>query len=463
MNTPQHIAVIDIGKTNAKLALVDLETLTELAVITRPNIVQPGPPWPHFDVDGHWAFLLNGLAQFHQSHRIDAISIATHGACVALLDGQGDLAAPILDYEHQFPDDIATGYGAIRPAFADTGTPSLIGGLNIGAQLYYQFETDPTLHKRTRHIVGYPQYWGHRLTGIAANDLTTMGCHTDLWEPMKARLSSLPTRLNIADKIAPVRKSGDILGTLLPEVAAQTGLPATTPVVCGIHDSNASLYPHLLARKAPFSVASTGTWVITMAIGGHSVTIDPARDTLINVNALGDPTPSGRFMGGREFELIQQGYAFDTSDADVELVLDRGPLLLPAVEPTSGPFQNRKVAWVGDIPPIGSGERSVALSYYLALMTGVCLTETGADGPTIVEGPFARNPLYLDMLGTVTDRPVVVSQSATGTSIGAALLFGTSGRLEANVARPASRSTAQLKVYAQRWHLAVGETFAASS
>ena len=32
-----HVAVIDIGKTNAKLALVDRGNLTEIAVITRLN------------------------------------------------------------------------------------------------------------------------------------------------------------------------------------------------------------------------------------------------------------------------------------------------------------------------------------------------------------------------------------------------------------------------------------------
>ena len=44
-----HVAVIDIGKTNAKLALVDVSDLSEIAVITRPNRVVSGPPWPHFD------------------------------------------------------------------------------------------------------------------------------------------------------------------------------------------------------------------------------------------------------------------------------------------------------------------------------------------------------------------------------------------------------------------------------
>ena len=32
-----HIAVVDIGKTNAKIALVDLNDLSEIAVATRPN------------------------------------------------------------------------------------------------------------------------------------------------------------------------------------------------------------------------------------------------------------------------------------------------------------------------------------------------------------------------------------------------------------------------------------------
>ena len=60
-----HIAVIDIGKTNAKLVLVHRETLEEIAVLTRPNTVIDAPPWPHFDVDGHWKFLLDGLSAFH--------------------------------------------------------------------------------------------------------------------------------------------------------------------------------------------------------------------------------------------------------------------------------------------------------------------------------------------------------------------------------------------------------------
>jgi hypothetical protein len=40
-----------------------------------------------------------------------------------------------------------------------------------------------------------------------------------------------------------------------------------------------------------------------------AVALDPARDVLVNVNALGQPVPSARFMGGREYELIRAGDA----------------------------------------------------------------------------------------------------------------------------------------------------------
>ncbi|SFI55767.1 FGGY-family carbohydrate kinase [Jannaschia pohangensis] len=451
MTDLRHVAVIDIGKTNAKLALVDMATLTEIAVVTRPNTVLPGPPWPHFDTEGHWAFLLDALKTFHREYGVDAISVTTHGASVALLDHHGDLAAPILDYEHPIPPEIAAAYDALRPAFDRTGSPRLAGGLNVGAQLHYQFAQVADLRARTAHIVGYPQYWGHRLTGVAANDVTSIGSHTDLWEPRSGHLSTLPARLGVADKIAPVRKSGDILGTLRPDIAGTTGLSTATPVVCGIHDSNASLYPHLMMQQGPFSVVSTGTWVIVMTMPGAEVSLDPARDTLINVNALGDPVPSARFMGGREFEVIQGGHPFAARPEDAQAVLAGEVMLLPAVEPSTGPFQGQPMRWHGPEPAAGSGPRAVALSWYLALMTRECLTLTGATGPTIVEGPFARNPHYLAMLSAAAGRPVLRSQSTTGTSIGAALLFGGAKALTLpDTIAPADDAT-DLRRYADTW------------
>ncbi|MCK0150822.1 FGGY-family carbohydrate kinase [Marivita sp. S6314] len=418
----RHVAVIDIGKTNAKLALVDGQSLSEISVITRPNTVLPGPPYPHFDVEGHWEFLLDGLCDFHVQHGIDAISITTHGACAALLDAQGGLAAPILDYEHSGPDEAFDAYSEMRPPFAETGSPRLAGGLNIGAQLFWQFQCDASLKERTAQIVTYPQYWGARLTGVMATDVTSLGCHTDLWIPSDGRFSSLVERLGIAEKLAAVRKPHDVLGPLLPLVAERTGLPPETPVYCGIHDSNASLLPYVQAENPPFSVISTGTWVIAMSVGGKPVELDPHLDTLINVTAFGQPAPSARFMGGREHDLATGGISAEPTAEDLHFVLSNRVMLLPALAPDSGPFKGRVSAWVGEEPDTGTGRRGAAVALYLALVTAECLSNIGHDGHIIVEGPFAGNHLYLQMLSVAMAADVFRSSGTTGTSSGAAML-----------------------------------------
>jgi sugar (pentulose or hexulose) kinase len=68
------------------------------------------------------------------------------------------------------------------------------------------------------------------------------------------------------------------------------------------------------------------------------------------------------------------------------------------------------------------------------MITATCLELAGADGEIVVEGPFARNRLFLEMLGVATGRAVMAQAGqATGTSIGAALLARTPDAL-----RPAS-------------------------
>jgi len=455
MSDIRHVGVIDIGKTNVKVAVVDLAQEREVGVLTRPNKVLPGPPYPHFDLEGHWDFVCDALRDLHRQHGIDALSVTTHGASAVLVDAEGRLAAPMLDYECDAPDSLAADYDALRPEFAETGSPRLSMGLNLGAQLHWQLRTAPDLMDLVAMVLTYPQYWTYRLTGVAATEVTSLGCHTDLWCPAERRFSSLVGRLGLKDKMAPVKKAGDRLGPLLPAVAKRIGLPAETPVACGIHDSNASLFPHLLKRNPPFSVVSTGTWVIVLAIGGRKVRLDPARDTLINVNAFGDPVPSARFMGGREFDILTKGRTRTWSEADRARVLSENIMLFPAVETRSGPFQTSRSRWSMEEGGLDDGARFVAVSWYLALVTAECLSMTGAEGPSIVEGPFAHNTLFLEMLTAASGRPVAAAGgSTTGTSIGAAMLVCGETRqaaIEPEAAAGAADGAPALRAYAEDW------------
>ncbi|WP_075292583.1 FGGY-family carbohydrate kinase [Pararhizobium arenae] len=417
------VAVIDIGKTNAKVALVDLDRFEEIAVRKTANTASTDGLYPHFDVEHLWRFITRSLGELNAERAIDSISVTTHGATAVLLDVNGDLALPLLDYEHTGPDDLTAEYNRVRPPFAETGAARLPMGLNIGAQIYWQQQTFPDAFARVASIVTYPQYWSYRLSGVQSCELTSLGCHTDLWNPYAANFSSLVDSQGWLSLFAPVRRAGDILGGLTEQAAEASGLPAGLPVYCGIHDSNASLLPHLLSRPAPFSVISTGTWVVLMAPGARKVELDEARDTLINVNALGNPVPSARFMGGRAFSMLMPEGNVPLSLETEQAVAAAQWMLLPSIPEGSGPYPKQKPRWTRREAELSFAERLAVVSFHLALMTATCLDLIGADGDIVVEGPFAANAAYLRMLGAATGRPVVIgSQSATGTSLGAACL-----------------------------------------
>ncbi|MDQ0564048.1 sugar (pentulose or hexulose) kinase [Rhizobium mesoamericanum] len=449
----RRIAVLDIGKTNAKVVVLDSATGAEVAAARTPNTVLKDGPYPHYDTDKLWSFTLDSLRAFAKEPGFDAISITTHGASAALLDKAGNLAMPVLDYEHEYPAAFRDAYARARPPFAETFSPHQTMGLNVGAQLHYQKTAFPDDFAKVATIVTYPQYWTARLTGIVSNEVTSLGCHTDLWNPRDSCYSTLVDTLGIRDLMAPIRSAFDPLGSVLPETAEAIGLTREIPVYCGIHDSNASLLPHLVGRAPPFAVVSTGTWVINFGVGGDLNHLDPKRDTLANVDAYGRAVPSSRFMGGREFETIS-GEIGDVDKDEVasaiKQVIAKGMMLLPNIVPGSGPFPGKTGRWVNAEHAAGA-ERYAALCLYLALMNQACLDLIGAQGPVIVEGPFALNASYLMLLAALTHREVIAIPGSTGTSQGAALLTGIKPAAggERHIA---PKTVPGLDAYRQTWH-----------
>lgn len=417
-----RIAVIDVGKTNAKVLVADPAAGTEEVLARVPNAVRRDGPYPHHDMGRLWDFVLEGLRKVGP---VAAISVTTHGASAALVDEGGALALPVLDYEHDGPEALRAGYDALRPGFAETGSPRLPGGLNLGAQIFWQEREFPQAFARVRHILTLPQYWSFRLTGVAASEYTSLGCHTDLWNPFEGRFSTLVGRMGWEGLFPKVGGPGQVLGGLTAEVAAATGLPRETPVLSGIHDSNASLVPWL-EGKAPRAVISTGTWMIVMALRGKRVALDAARDLLVNVNARGEPVPTARFMAGREMEEIMGGQIVKPEEGDLAEVLERALMALPSRHPTTGPFPGLEFAWEPEAPAT-PGLTAAAASFYAALMGAECLGLIGAGGEVVVEGPFGANRAFLRMLATATGRPVIAAGEGAGTGLGAALLAGPGG------------------------------------
>ena len=451
------VAVLDIGKTNIKVLAFD-EQGNVVAQASRANAALPANSacsYLHLDAEGAWTFLLEGLSEIAAAAPIDAISITTHGAAGVLVDDKGAVLPP-MDYEWDGCDVDDEAYAAVRPPFDETFSPNLARGLNLGRQLFYLLRHRPADFARARAFLTYPQYWAWRLSGVMASEATSLGCHSDLWRPREADFSTLVDRLGWRGLFPPLRKAWEKLGPVKEEVAAATGLRPHVQTLCGAHDSNAALAPYLAGRSDPFTVLSTGTWVIIMAVGGTGK-LDPAADMLANVDVRGEPVPTARFMGGREFSILAGAEPARVGEADIAETVARGTFALPSFSDQGGPFAGRRGRILGPEPTTAAGLTALA-TLYSALVTADVLERLQAPGELIIEGGFALTPAYASVLAALMpDRRVVVATSASGAAEGAALLAHWGGALPSPKTQLATAwSVPGLNEYRERWSALVG-------
>lgn len=441
------LIVLDIGKTNAKLALIDAggKVISEQR---RPNALLADGPYAHLDTDGLWDWLLATCRGFAARARVSAIVPVTHGATAALVDDAG-LVLPVLDYEAELPGAEYDG-----PSYDETLSPRLPAGLNLGRQLAWLQARFPREFGRTKHILTYPQYWAWRLCGVAASEATSLGCHTDLWNPRTQAYSSLVGRMGWTDLMPPLAPAHAALGTLRPGIAAATWLPADCQVLCGIHDSNASLLRYL--GRSEGTVLSTGTWMIAAAFGTALDGLRERADMLANTNALGQPVACMRFMGGREFGELAGATPTPCGVDTIERLVAQGTLALPCFAATGGPFAGRSGRIEGP-PPADAQERYALATLYCVLMTDYCLDALGAAGPLAVEGSFTSNPWFGPLLGALRpQQPVSYSDDASGTTCGGWMLRYRDAAPPGTSTAIAPCAPAGLAAYRARWRAALG-------
>lgn len=454
--------VVDIGKTNAKVSLWDAQG-RPIARRTRSNVPQQTAHYRSLDVQGVEQWLLQSLKEFAQLAPVARIIPVGHGAAAAIIKDGRLFAAP-MDYEDATPDSERAEYAQQRDAFALTGSPLLPDGLNLGMQLH-RLENLLGVLPADAMILPWPQYWAWRLCGVAASEVSSLGCHSDLWQPVTGTFSLMAVRRQWAAHMAPLRAARDTLGTITSQVVEQTGLPAHCTVLCGMHDSNAAL---LAARgcaeiaNADATVLSTGTWFVAMRTPREqwaktASALDPARDCLINVDVFGTPIPSARFMGGREAELIGGVDSFALTDHyDPHALIARLPALLasgasafPSFVSGVGPFPTARGEWRNK--PEDANDQRALTGIYLALMADAALALIGSRDNLLIEGRFAEAVIFVRALAALRPQQrVYVSNAHQDVAYGAL-------RLLDSTLPPACALTAvdplqlDLRAYAAEW------------
>jgi sugar (pentulose or hexulose) kinase len=443
------VALIDIGKTNAKLSVIEPHSGAEIRGSRRANAVVQGTFGRELDVRAIEQWLLGALRDAPHKERIRCIVPVAHGAAAVLLDRNHKIvAAP--DYEDACFERVNVEYRRQRDSYAATYSPDLPLGLNLGRQLFYLQETQPELFSRVAHVLLYPQFWAWRLSGVMASEATSLGCHSDLWLPTAMTFSKLAIERGWRDLFPPRRFANDLLARITPEIAAATGLDPTCEVACGIHDSNASYLKFLIARNRaePFTVVSSGTWTVVMANRARLDGLREDRDMLANVDAFGAPVATARFMGGREYEAIAGADARPNLPALMNVIARRA-MAVPAFA-SGGPFAGRQGRILAAEGLSGSERASVA-TLYVTFMTELLIESLGAGGDVLVDGPLATNPFFGSILAECLSRPVHLSTSDSGNTRAACFLAGFDDAPAAPTNAAAPIQLKELSAYRELW------------
>ncbi|HEX5359714.1 MAG TPA: FGGY-family carbohydrate kinase [Fluviicoccus sp.] len=145
------------------------------------------------------------------------------------------------------------------------GAPALSGKDPVG-HIAWLRETRPDIYARTHKFLNVPDYLNFRLSGrmAAPHDSALTGWATDNRDP--DRIDYHPALLRQTGleraRLPEIVRPTDVIGELLPGVAAQLGLPPGVPVVAGsVDNSAAALGSGAVADKALHFYAGTSSWL----------------------------------------------------------------------------------------------------------------------------------------------------------------------------------------------------------
>ncbi|NME69702.1 FGGY family carbohydrate kinase [Flammeovirga aprica] len=327
----EAIAVFDIGKTNKKLLIYDQDfnVIDQKSIHLQEIEDEDGEPCEDLDLLLLW--MVSSFSEKLQSseYKIIALNFSCYGASLVHLDAQGNRVGTFYNYlkptSADFYQKLYDKYGGEEVFAAKTASP-ILQFLNSGLQPYWIKYNRSNQWEQISTSLHFPQYLHYRFTKQLATDLTSIGCHTGLWDFEKDDYHSWVSDEGL--NFPPIQNNKHTCAI------QKTLAPHDIKVGIGIHDSTSSMQPYTtIIKGAPFVLISTGTWAINMnpSFSGQLTSEMLKNDCLLNINTDGKKILSSRYMLGRvhdvyaqflkkEFELEKEIY--DVVSYDEELLLE---------------------------------------------------------------------------------------------------------------------------------------------
>jgi len=293
------IAILDIGKTNKKLLLFDEQYKLAYEESAQLEEIKDEDDFPCEDVNALTAWVKDSFDRLLKDERyhIKAINFSAYGASFVYLDEQLKIIPPLYNYlkpfSPQLKEKFYNDYGGESVVTKQTASP-VLGNLNSGMQLYRLKYEQPVKFDQIKYALHLPQYVSFVLTGKLNTDITSIGCHTNLWNFQNNQYHHWVKKEGLDGKLPAVKNADEIAGYSKDHI----------PVGIGLHDSSAALIPYLSSFNEPFILLSTGTWCITLNPFNHTRLSDDElhQDCLCYLSYQGKPVKASRLFAGYEHE-----------------------------------------------------------------------------------------------------------------------------------------------------------------
>ena len=235
---------IDIGSSSAKAVLADEEGRIVARASASQRVSRPEPGAAEQSASEWWDAVrllvkettatVSGDGKPGQG-TLAGVCISGHCPTLLLADGAGNPIAPAMLYADQRAD------GEVEHAAALTGE-DLAGDEWLPKLLWLAAER-PALLRRARTLFNPHDHVAFRLTGARGLDHRSARRSGGLLDARRlAWRADVCAAVGVAtDVLPPLRRAGEILGTVTGAAAIETGLPAGTPVVVGLYDTPAEL------------------------------------------------------------------------------------------------------------------------------------------------------------------------------------------------------------------------------
>ncbi len=295
------IAIFDIGKTNKKFFLLN----THYKIVLEKSYSFPeiadddGDACEDIESVTKWVKEILTDALKNKTYDIKAVNVSAYGASFVYIDKQGKIIAPLYNYLKEYPialkKNIYKKYGGKNKLSCETASPDL-GSLNSGLQLYRLKILKPVLFQKVKYALHLPQYISFLLSRKAVSDITSIGCHTLLWNFENNTYHKWVKDEGIEKKLAPLRSSVITWDISFKNKTLKAG--------SGLHDSSAALIPYLETFRDPFVLLSTGTWCISLNPFNKTTLSanELKKDCLCYLDYKGHPVKASRLFAGYEHE-----------------------------------------------------------------------------------------------------------------------------------------------------------------